>query len=31
MMYAVGSFTKISWNGTIYPRNDIFSFSTTTP
>jgi hypothetical protein len=30
-MYAVGSFTEISWNGTIYPRNNIFSFSATAP
>jgi hypothetical protein len=30
-MYAVGSFTKISWGGTTYPRNNIFSFSATSP
>jgi hypothetical protein len=30
-MYAVGSFSKIQWNGTTYTRNNIFSFSATSP
>jgi len=30
-MYAVGSFTEISWGGKTYPRNNIFSFSATSP
>ena len=30
-MYAVGSFTTISWNGTTYTRNHVFSFSATKP
>jgi hypothetical protein len=30
-MYAVGQFTQISWNGTTYTRNNIFSFSATSP
>ena len=30
-MYAVGSFTEISWAGTTYDRNNIFSFSATSP
>jgi hypothetical protein len=30
-MYAVGSFTEISWNGTTYARNNAFSFSATAP
>jgi hypothetical protein len=30
-MYAVGSFTSISWNGTTYTRNHVFSFSATKP
>jgi len=30
-MYAVGSFTEISWAGTTYGRNNIFSFSATSP
>jgi hypothetical protein len=30
-MFAVGSFTEISWNGTTYARNNIFRFSATAP
>jgi hypothetical protein len=30
-MYAVGSFTAISWNGTTFTRNNAFSFSATSP
>ncbi len=30
-MYAVGLFSQISWNGTVYTRNNIFSFSATKP
>lgn len=30
-MYAVGTFSSIIWNGTTYPRNNIFSFSATSP
>src|SRR6266851_4308762 len=30
-MYAVGSFTAITWNGTTYTRNNVFSFSATSP
>jgi hypothetical protein len=30
-MYAVGTFTAISWNGTTYARNNVFSFSATKP
>lgn len=30
-MYAVGTFTSISWKGTRYSRNSIFSFSATAP
>ena len=30
-MYAVGTFTAISWNGTTYTRNNVFSFSATKP
>jgi len=30
-MYAVGSFTKISWGGKTYPRNNVFSFSAASP
>jgi hypothetical protein len=30
-MYAVGSFTSISWNGTTFSRNNAFSFSATAP
>ena len=30
-MFAVGSFTKISWGGTTYSRNNVFSFSATSP
>jgi hypothetical protein len=30
-MYAVGSFTAITQNGTTYPRSNIFSFSATAP
>src|SRR5260370_5207467 len=30
-MYAVGSFTRIEWNGTVYDRSNIFSFSATAP
>ncbi|HEV2370721.1 MAG TPA: hypothetical protein VGS19_01015 [Streptosporangiaceae bacterium] len=30
-MYAVGTFTQIVWNGTTYPRNNVFSFSATSP
>ncbi len=30
-MYAVGRFTKIEWNGTTYSRNNVFSFSATSP
>jgi hypothetical protein len=31
VMYAVGSFTKISQGGTTYSRNNVFSFSATAP
>jgi polyisoprenoid-binding protein YceI len=31
IMYAVGSFTEISWNGTTYARNNAFSFSAAAP
>jgi hypothetical protein len=31
LMYAVGSFTKISQGGTTYTRNNVFSFSATAP
>jgi hypothetical protein len=30
-MYAVGSFTRIEWHGTVYDRSNIFSFSATSP
>ncbi len=30
-MYAVGSFTEISWGGTTYGRSNIFSFNATSP
>jgi hypothetical protein len=30
-MYAVGKFTQIKWNGKIYARNNVFSFSATKP
>ena len=30
-MYAVGTFTAISWNGTTYSRNNVFSFSAAKP
>jgi WD40 repeat protein len=30
-MYAVGTFTKIEWNGKTYSRNNIFSFRATAP
>ncbi len=30
-MYAVGSFTSISWNGTTYSRNNVLAFSATKP
>jgi hypothetical protein len=30
-MFAVGTFTEISWNGTTYQRNNAFSFSDTAP
>ena len=30
-MYAVGTFTAISWNGTTYTRNNVFSFIATKP
>src|SRR5215469_5773546 len=30
-MYAVGNFSQITWNGTTYPRNNIFSFSAKAP
>ena len=30
-MYAVGTFNTITWNGTTYTRNNVFSFSATTP
>src|SRR5579859_6329815 len=30
-MYAVGTFTQISWNGTTYDRNNAFAFSDTAP
>jgi hypothetical protein len=30
-MYAVGSFTRVKWNGTVYTRDNIFSFSATAP
>jgi len=30
-MYAVGTFTQISWGGKTYPRNNVFSFSATSP
>jgi hypothetical protein len=30
-MYAVGKFSQITWNGTTYPRNNVFSFSATAP
>jgi hypothetical protein len=30
-MYAVGTFTTITWNGTTYTRNNVFSFSATKP
>jgi hypothetical protein len=30
-IYAVGKFTQITWNGTTYARNNIFSFSATAP
>jgi hypothetical protein len=31
MMYAVGTFTRIKWNGTIYVRNNVFSFRASKP
>src|SRR5215469_4705147 len=31
IMYAVGRFSTIIWNGTTYPRNNIFSFKATAP
>src|SRR5215469_17811258 len=31
VMYAVGSFTSISQNGTTFARNNIFSFSASSP
>jgi hypothetical protein len=30
-MYAVGTFTEVEWNGTIYDRNNAFAFSDTAP
>jgi hypothetical protein len=30
-MFAVGTFTSITWNGQTYPRNNIFEFSATEP
>ncbi len=30
-IYAVGKFSQISWNGTTFPRNNIFSFSAKAP
>jgi hypothetical protein len=30
-MYAVGTFNTITWNGTTYTRNNLFSFSATKP
>jgi hypothetical protein len=30
-MYAVGTFTKIKWNGTTFSRNNIFRFSAASP
>src|SRR6185437_15313829 len=30
-MYAVGTFNTITWNGTTYTRNNVFSFSATKP
>src|SRR5712692_5451 len=30
-MYAVASFTRIEWNGTVYDRSNILSFSATAP
>jgi hypothetical protein len=30
-MYAVGQFTEVTWNGTIYPRDNAFSFRATAP
>jgi hypothetical protein len=30
-MYAVGTFTEITWNGITYPRDNVFSFSATAP
>ncbi len=30
-MYAVGTFTQVNWNGTTYRRNNIFSFSASSP
>jgi len=30
-MYAVGTFAAISWNGTTYTRNNVFSFSASAP
>jgi hypothetical protein len=30
-MYAVGTFTQIKWNGTVYNRNNAFSFSAAKP
>ena len=30
-MYAVGTFTQVEWNGTIYDRNNAFAFSDTAP
>lgn len=30
-MYAVGSFTEIKWKGTVYSRDNVFSFSATAP
>jgi hypothetical protein len=31
VMYAVGTFTQISWNGTAYTRNNAFAFHDTAP
>src|SRR5262249_61256643 len=30
-MFAVGSFTAITWSGTTFTRNNVFSFSATAP
>ncbi len=30
-MYAVGTFTQIAWNGTVYRRSNVFSFAASAP